>query len=144
MCVAISVGALKSVSEVLQSNSRQSGICLRLAKSIHKKANKLKGISPKEVEIITDCINMSAEMVDSLKGENYCHMMLNLASFCMEEIKHILSPNDFWNLRKLFDCFSASDSYNATRLGDRIFTRLMSELEITVKESTNEPATVRN
>ena len=133
ICLAVSVGALKSVAEMIPHQGRQLGVTLRLANSIHKNAHKLRSINQTELGIITTSIQISAEIVDSFVGENYNHIMLNLVSFCMEELKPILSPNDFLTLKKLFECFHQSDCYNDIRLGDRVFTRMMSALEIEIQ-----------
>lgn len=84
--------------------------------------------------MLSRCIDASAGVLEEF-GDKKIHAMLNLAAFCMEENKEIFTENTFYNLRKLFTFFHGSDCYEDIRLGDRLFTRLTTEVEIEIAQT---------
>ena len=126
ICFAVSIGSLKAIAE--ECDGRQQGVCLRLAEQIDKQSYKLLKINKNDVDLLSKYIHSSARAIDRFADKNYHHVMLNLISFCMEAIKPILNENQFWNLRKLFDCFSGSDCYEDISFGEEVFDKLISEM----------------
>ena len=130
LCFAVSIGALKSVAETLHERSRKHGLCQRIIDKVASNSHKLPPINEADVELLKKVISQSSEAINSLKHSDTDHLLLNLCSFCLEEIRHILTKNVFYNLQLLFDSFDGVDVYSEIRIGDRCFQRLLSELEI--------------
>ena len=128
--LAVAIGCLRSVAETLPERTRKHGLCIRIADKVHKNAYKLGVITAADVALLSKVITQSSEVINTFEQTDTNNMLLNMAAFCMEEIKHILSKGVFDNLQLLFDAFDGSEVYSEIRLGDRCFQRLISELEI--------------
>jgi len=131
VCFAIAVGTLNTVAKQMQTNSRQQGRCLRLAKYIEQEGWKLEAKSEKDKALLIKAIDASTKtFVEVCTPTNAVNVMLNLVSHCMDELDCILRYKHYENLRGIFGCFDGSDVYEDIKLGERVWTRLMSEVEI--------------
>ena len=130
ICYAVGVGALKTIVVTLEQNTRQRGVCSRLIRQMEKRATYLPNINSDDITTISKCIKASSEVLATFESKYHKHILLNLVAFCMEEIKPMLTDNNFFTLQKMFECFKGVDCYHDIRLGDTVFTRMMTEIEI--------------
>ena len=123
---AIAIGCLKSVADVC--DGRQAGRCASLADSLGRIGYKMPRISSSNVELLKKCIHESSIHINKIGDEgNMVNTLLNLSSFCLEEVS-ITTRHHGHKMRHCFEAFDSSTEYLDIRLGERAFTRLMSEL----------------
>lgn len=100
---------------------------------IHDLAPRLARIHASNMRLFKDTIMASEKALEAISKEHkqeQRHILLNLAGFCMEELS---ADDKHWRrYNKLFDLFPEAQQYKDVRSGDRIFTRINSELQILV------------
>jgi hypothetical protein len=131
--LAAVIGGLRVLAKAEPTrHTRKAVQCFNTADSILLEAAlKIPNIQNEHIEDAKTALLAMEDVFDSIcktEGISYEHIALNLILFCMEELP--LSPKQFRAMGRIFRCYHHADSYEAIRAGERVWTRLETEIEI--------------
>jgi hypothetical protein len=132
--LAVAVGSLRSVYTIMGGYPHSKGkrVCMQTIENLmNNVAIKLPGVKDINMELFKSVILASQTVMDNIADTGKhkpIHILLNLASFCMEELP--MKPKYWRKFMQLFDLYDKADVYEDVRAGERVFTRIESELEI--------------
>jgi tRNA isopentenyl-2-thiomethyl-A-37 hydroxylase MiaE len=134
--LAVASGCFYTIHNMIPgpSHQKKKRVLKTLGDEIVRYASpKIPQIQKENMQLFEDTIVASGVVMDQIleeTGLNGTHVMLNLAGFCMEELP--LNKRHYEKYNRLFDLFQNATQYKDIRSGERIFTRIETELEILI------------
>jgi len=136
--LAVASGCFYTVHNMIPgpSHQKKKRVLRKLGDEIIQYAGrKIPKVREENTQLFHDTIVVSGEVLDRIleeTGQQGAHVLLNLAGFCLEELP--LNKRHYEKYNQLFDLFPDATRYKDIRSGERIFTRIESELEILIAQ----------
>ena len=133
--LAVACGCLSGISDEVPGPTHQKK--KRVSQMLREElirdvAPLLPRVADHNMDLFIDTIKASEVVLKEIIGEGIqiIHVLLNLAAFCMEELP--VKDKHKEKLVALFGMWDDAYAYQDVRSGDRIFTRIETEVQILV------------